>query len=142
MDSLSKDKGNPKKDGQNGYNMFKTITSVLSNNTVPDEDIKKIPPFIFRRWLSNHPNGIKFANIFNLYNNIPILQQYNFTKQMVGRVKYIEYPKKLKDIEEELKILQKHYKISFVVAQEYYDTMGPKRVQEIVYKYNKTGLKG
>lgn len=125
------------------YNMFKTITSVLTRNTPCKEDIEKISPFIFRRWLSNHPNGIMFANMFNIYNNIPIYHQYNFTKQkMIGKVKYIEYPKKLKDNESDLKVLQRHFKISFDIAQEYYDMMGKERVQEIVYKYSKIGLKG
>jgi len=136
---LSKVSKEPK---EKKYNMFKCITSVLTNNIPSTEDIEKIPPFIFRRWLSNHPNGIKFANIFNIYNNIPILHQYNFTRQMVGKVKYIEYPKKMKDIEDELKTLQKHFKISYVVAQEYYNILGEDRVKEIMYKYSKIGLKG
>jgi len=134
---MSKETKSPK------FNLFKTITSVLKDNISSREDIEKIPPFIFRRWLTNHPNGIFFANVFNLYNNIPIYQQYIATRVLMkGRTKYIEYPKKIKDNEEEIKVLMKHYKISNLIARQYYDTMGPKRVQEIIDKYSKIGMKG
>jgi hypothetical protein len=137
---MAKQKTTPK---ESKFNLFKTITSVLKNDIASREDIEKIPPFIFRRWLANHPNGIFFANVFNLYNNIPIYQQYIATRVLMkGRTKYIEYPKKIKDNEEQIKILMKHYKISNSVAREYYDAMGEKRVEEIFNKYNKIGMKG
>jgi len=128
------------------FNLFKTMTTVLSakpSNKPPLEDIKKISPFLFKRWLSNHPNGVFYANLFNLYKNVPIEHQYSFINQnMKGKVKYITLPKKMKDIDEEIKYLMMYFKISNIVAREYHEMMGQERVNEIIYKYTKTGLKG
>ena len=125
------------------FNLFKTMGAVLQKDKPPLEDIKKIPPFIFRKYISNHPTGVLVVQAFNIYDKVPIEHQFNYINRFFAygkhKVKYIQYPKKMKDNDESLKILQQHYKISYVVAIEYYNTMGEKRVQEIINMYN-TGI--
>lgn len=128
------------------YNMFKCITSCLSRTyTPPVEDLQRISPFIFKRWLSNHPTGIIIANLFNIYQNVPVECQYRFAKNVLklkGRIKYIKYPKKENNEEEEhiINILQKHYKIGFNTAKQYYNTLPQEEIDKLVQMYEVHGL--
>lgn len=124
------------------YNMFKCMTSCLTNDPTPSSgDLGKIYPFIFKRWLSNHPTGIIIANMFNIYSDVPIENQFKFVKNILrGKVKYIKYPKKNDDeIEYIINIIQKHYKIGFTVAEQYYNILPKEEIEKLVAMYTAHG---
>jgi len=124
--------------------MFKTITSSLDPKKVPKlEEIQKIPSYIFARWLSGHPMTMPAANAINLYDDIPIENQYNMVKSaFAGKVKYIPYPKNDSNkTQKSVEFIQKHYKINEDKAREYMDLMDPKQLKEIIDMYTEEELK-
>lgn len=124
--------------------MFKTLTSVLNKNSNPsDEDIQKIPSYIFCRWLSANPHTIQAANAINIYDNIPIVNQYKMIKSaFAGKIKYIPYPKNI--TEESLKqtdYIADYFKISLEKAKEYISIIDPAELNYIVNMYSEYELK-
>lgn len=103
--------------------MFPTMWSSLDKNKTPsNEDIKKIQSFIFCKWLAGDHRTIFDANTFNLYNKIPIENQYYSIKnKYAGKIRNIKYVKSEKDDVDEKTIsnLCKHYKISVEKAKDY-----------------------
>jgi hypothetical protein len=71
--------------------MFKTLTGVLDKNKNPsNEEIKKIPSFIFCKWLGNDYRTIFMGNDINRYDKIPITNQYEMVKsKFAGKIKNI-----------------------------------------------------
>jgi len=124
--------------------VFKTMTGVLNTKSNPsDEEIEKIPSYVFCRWLSGNPITIQAANAFNLYYKIPIQNQYKMIKAAFGgKVKYIPYPKaESEDKMKQVEYLSEHFKISEVKAKEYLELISQDELQEIVKMYSEQELK-
>lgn len=124
--------------------MFKTLTSSLDLKKNPtEEEIKKIPSFIFTRWLSGSPHAISAANAINLYTDIPIENQYYMVKHAFGgKIKYIPYPKnetvdKLKKVQ----FIADYFKINEEKATEYLDIISKEELKKIVDMYTEYELK-
>lgn len=124
--------------------MFKTLTSSLDLKKNPtEEEIKKIPSFIFTRWLSGSPHAISAANAINLYTDIPIENQYYMVKYAFGgKIKYIPYPKnetvdKLKKVQ----FIADYFKINEEKATEYLDIISKEELKKIVDMYTEYELK-
>lgn len=124
--------------------MFKTLTGVLDlkkNST--DEEIQKIPSFIFCRWLSGNRATIGAANMFNMYSDIPIINQYKMIRSaFAGKIKFIPYPKNV--TQESLKsteFLSKHFNISEEKAQEYLTLIDKDELKRIIDMYTEYELK-
>ena len=97
--------------------MFKIMGTVLTTKRASEEDIEKIAPYIFRRWLSNSPETIMASNFLNVMAFLPIETQYDFIQQSLqGRVKYINYPKQYKNNSDDIKIVSEYYNITFEKA--------------------------
>lgn len=97
--------------------MFKIMGTVLTTKRASEEDIEKIAPYIFRRWLSNSPETIIASNFLNVMAFLPIETQYDFIQQSLqGRVKYINYPKQYKNNSDDIKIVSEYYNITFEKA--------------------------
>lgn len=118
--------------------MFKTMTSVLDpKSKVTDDEIKKIPPFLFCRWLSGNPYTIGAANQINVLYNIPIENQYEMIKSVfAGNIKYIPYPKN-ESINNpiEVQYISDYFKISEEKAKEYLEFISDEELQTIVKMY-------
>lgn len=118
--------------------MFKTMTSVLDpKSKVSEDEIKKIPPFLFCRWLSGNPYTIGAANQINLLYNIPIENQYEMIKSaFAGKIKFIPYPKN-ESFENpiEVQYLSDYFKISDEKAKEYLEFISDEELQSIVKMY-------
>ncbi len=102
--------------------MFPTMWSVLDKNKTPSEsDINKIQSFVFCRWLTGNPKTIKDANIFNIYYDIPVFNQYMYIKNLhSGKIRNIKYIKSEKEEDNvDISIIQKHFNINFTKAKEY-----------------------
>ena len=124
--------------------MFKTLTSAINPKVNPsDEEIEKIPSYIFCRWLSGNPLTIQAGNIFNLYDKIPILNQYKMVKSAFsGKIRYIPYPKNTTEKAlKEIEYLQLHFKINEQKAKEYIELIDKKELQEIVQMYDQMNAK-
>jgi len=124
--------------------MFKTITSVLDKKKNPsDEDIRKISPYVFCRWLSGSAHTILAANQINLYYNIPIENQYYMIKTaFAGKIKYIPYPSDISEKEQkQVQILADYFKISTEKAKEYIELISKKELNDIINMYTEYELK-
>jgi hypothetical protein len=124
--------------------MFKTITSSLDPKKHPQpEEIQKIPPFIFARWLSGNQYTIQAANIFNMYPDIPIENQYQMVKSaFAGKIRFIPYPKSAsEETQKKVQYLAEHFKISESKASEYLEFISSEELQRIVDMYTERDLK-
>lgn len=124
--------------------MFKTLTSALDPKKNPtEEEIKKIPSFIFTRWLSGSPHAISAANAINLYTDIPIENQYYMIKYAFGgKIKYIPYPKNItEDKLKKVEFIADHFKISEEKANEYMDLISKEELKSIIDMYTEYELK-
>jgi hypothetical protein len=124
--------------------MFKTMTGSLDPKKNPSQDeIQKIPSFIFCKWLSGNPHSIQAANAINMYDDIPIENQYYMVKNaFAGKIKYIPYPKNVsQDKLKRVQYLAKHFNISEEKAQEYLDLISNEELDEIVNMYTEYELK-
>lgn len=119
--------------------MFKTLTSAIDIKKKPTaEEIQKIPPFLFCKWLSGNPHTILAANQLNYYYDIPIENQYYMIKNVfAGKIKYIPYPKKESaDQSKNVQYLIQHFKISEEKAQEYLTLISDEELQTIINMYD------
>ena len=114
------------------------MTGVLDKNSKPsNEEIEKIPSFIFCRWLSGNPATIMASNQINYYDKIPIVTQYKMIKTVfAGKIKFIPYPKnvdqqQLKNIE----YLTDYFKISEEKAREYLEFISEDELNSIIQMY-------
>jgi hypothetical protein len=124
--------------------MFKIMTGSLDPKKNPSQDeIQKIPSFIFCKWLSGNPHSIQAANAINMYDDIPIENQYYMVKNaFAGKIKYIPYPKNVsQDKLKRVQYLAKHFNISEEKAQEYLDLISNEELDEIVNMYTEYELK-
>lgn len=118
--------------------MFKTMIGCLDPKKNPsEEDIKKIPSYIFCRWLSGNRASIQAANMFNLYSDIPIENQYNVIKNaFAGKIKYIPYPKSVDEEKaKSIEYLIDYFKISEEKAKEYLTFISKDELNFIVKIY-------
>ena len=117
--------------------MWKIIFTTLDNRKNPPEaDIKKIQPFLFLRWLQKHPGTIMAANQFNLYQAVPIVNQYNAIKLSFAHKKiYIPYQSDVKDTSHEDEIIARHFKINPNKVPEYRELMDAEDINNIVKLY-------
>ena len=118
--------------------MFKTMTGSLNPKSKPtDEEIQKIPSYVFCRWLSGNPVALQAANMINFYPDIPIENQYQMVKTaFAGKIKYIPYPKSEKEHDQkQVEYLAKHFKISMEKAKEYLKFISEEELNEIVTMY-------
>lgn len=126
--------------------MFKIINGALSPHKKIDEnEVEKIPSFLFCRWLSGDPRTILAANQFNYYHKeIPMINQYKIINTAyAGKIKYIQAPKNAgSKNSKELEYLCAHFEISMEKAQEYLELIDKKELKEIVDMYTEYELKG
>ena len=125
--------------------MFNTIfTSFDKNKNPSDEDIQKISPFIYARYLSGHPSTIQTANLFNQYNKIPIVNQYKMVKsQFGGQRLFIKMPKTPKeDTLKQVEYVSEFFKINEEKAKDYIKFMDKAELDNIVKMYTDLELKG
>lgn len=124
--------------------MFKTMTSALDPKKNPSqEEIQKIPSYIFCRWLSGNPHTILAANQINYYDDIPIENQYKMIKSVfAGKIKYIPYPKNVsQDKMKKVEYLADYFKISEEKASEYLELISEDELNSIVNMYSEYELK-
>lgn len=124
--------------------MFKTMTGCLDPRKNPsEEEINKIPSYVFCRWLSGSPYTIMAANEINKNSDIPMVSQYNMIKSaFAGKIKYIPYPKNVgTDSIKKVDYLVEHFKISEEKAIEYLDLISQDELQYIINMYDEYYLK-
>lgn len=101
--------------------MFPTMWSSLDKNKIPSSnDLQKIQPFIFCKWLAGNPQTIFDSNIFNQY-TIPIENQYYYIKnKYAGKIRNIKYIKNDKELNNtDVDLISKHFNINIIKASEY-----------------------
>jgi len=122
-------------------NAFNNIFKVLKKGSIPsDESLKKIPSFMFCRYLGGHQYTIRAANTINMYyNQIPVDVQYKIVNQAFAG-KGI-YPQMIKNKPEDktLDILCKHYKINRELAKEYKQFISDEQLDKLKDLYTVRG---
>lgn len=120
---------------------FKHIFTVLKKNAIPaDEELNKIPSFMFCRFLGGHPVTIMPANEFNKYHKeIPMDVQYKMVKSIfAGKGIFPVMLKKLPQ-EDHLDSLCKYFKISRERAREYRTYLSDEEFERINSIYDIKG---
>lgn len=122
--------------------MKKALDSPKSKNPT-QEEINKIQPFIFLKWLSGSPYTIQAANTLNMYYDIPIENQFNLIKTAFGgKIKYIPYPKNVKVNSDKItEYLCLHFKINPNLVPEYLELIDKKELDSIVEMYQAEELR-
>ena len=120
---------------------FKVMTSCLNKKTkISEEEIEKIPSYVFLRWLSGSPYTVLAANFINMYNKIPVTNQFYMIRHAFGdKIKFIKYPKgsNEKGDSYELECLMKYFNISLEKAKEYRELIDENELQNIVQMFRK-----
>lgn len=115
--------------------MFKTFASVLTNNRAAEDDISKMSPFLFRRYLSNHPKTIAASNFLNVNFEIPIEAAYDFIQQSLKanniKIGYIPYLKSTKENTINANYLSEYYNVSLNEAKDYLEYISNEQMLEI-----------
>jgi len=121
--------------------MFKILSKVFKapgKAHVKDEDIRKIPEFIFLKYIGTSPYAIQAAVLFNRYYNIPITEMFKVTQQAFGgKVGYVSYPKMKKDNSKIYEIIARHYKINLTKAKEYVQILPKQELDKILKIYER-----
>jgi hypothetical protein len=112
--------------------MFKIMQKVLTTQRVTAEELQKVSHFTFRRWISNDPRTIQAVNFFNIHSDVPLSAQFLALQAFIqGRIKYIAYPKKIKDVTPMLENIQRYYNTSIETAKSYLELLTPEELQKI-----------
>lgn len=122
------------------FNVFKKVLNL--NSSFTQEDIDKVNEFVFCRWLSGDARIINIANTLNKYTNIPKELQLEFVKKTIGgKVRFIPYPKSLKnDINDltSLKAISYFFNISERESKMYLEFLTKDELEYIKDYYNDT----
>jgi len=117
---------------------YQIMTSILNNYNPTNDEKLSINSFFMVRWLSNNNKAIHIGNVFNrFYKEMPLSVQYNVAKQLLkGKIKFIQFPKKEKNIDVIIINISKFYKINLEKAHDYYDLMPDSERQKFKNLYN------
>ena len=117
---------------------YQIMTSILTNYSPTDEEIERISPFFFCRYLSNHPRAVHISNVFNrYYKEIPLKIQYKISKQLLkGKIKFIQFPKNEKNKDKVLENIAKYYKISYDLSKEYIELLSEEEIEKFSRLYD------
>lgn len=97
--------------------IFKVMTSCLSKNYTPtEEELEKVPEFLFHQWLSAEPALIDIVAFFTTH-NIPMPAQYKAIRYSTPKM-FLKYPKKDKTLDD-IEFLMDYYKCNRKVAEQY-----------------------
>jgi hypothetical protein len=104
---------------------YQIMTSIFNNYNPDIKEKLKINGFFFVRYLSNNSRAIHVGNVFNrYYKYIPLNIQYDISKQLLyGKIKFIQFPKKIEENNIIITNISKYYKINLNKAKEYYNLM-------------------
>ena len=118
-------------------NMFQVFQNCIQGKDSSKEDIKKISPYIFCKYLASNSRTIQIANFLNAYYKLPSEVQYNFVKRTLnGKIKFIKYlNNQTEKIPKDVEYLMKYYKISSEVAKTYLDEIEPQELNRIRLLY-------
>lgn len=112
--------------------MFTVFKKILKKEKIVDEDIEKINDFVFIQMLSGDRVGVQIAQVLNRYYSIPIRQKVQLTQSILPKeITYIKYPKKDKEKDEYVSLLQKTYNLSQSEAKTYYDILSTSDLEEL-----------
>lgn len=100
------------------FNVFKKVLNTKAEFT--DEDISKVSDFVFCRWLSGNSGTLQIAQMFNYYYNIPIELKLKVAQKIInGRLKFIPYPKSVKNDDKDIENVSKFFNVSLNKAKMY-----------------------
>lgn len=100
------------------FNVFKKVLNTKAEFT--DEDISKVSDFVFCRWLSGNSGTLQIAQMFNYYYNIPIELKLRVAQKIInGRLKFIPYPKSIKNDDKDIENVSKFFNVSLNKAKMY-----------------------
>ena len=99
---------------------------------------KKLPSFMFCKWLSGNRNTLQMAYIFNLYSKIPIKNQFLAVRsKFQGKVNFIQFPKKFqKDESKKIDVIQEMLNMSYDKSLDYLLYISDKEYNDLETAYN------
>lgn len=98
---------------------YEIMKSAIDKSFEPSlEEMNKINPFFFARYISNDPSTIHIANVLNNFSNIPIDCQYKLVRySTIDKISFINYNKKIKS--KDIEVIMKYYNTNEETAKEY-----------------------
>lgn len=116
--------------------MFNVFKGVLNNTQLTQENAKKINPFIFKRYISNHIDGLMFCSYINSY-ELSAEAYYEYFRCIFAprNVKYIPYTKADKS-SDDIEFLKMHYKCNDRVANDYLELLSKEQLKALKANYN------
>lgn len=120
-------------------NMWGNIYASMKKNVyVSDEDIKKISPYMYLRWLGNNQITSSAAAQLNLYHKeIPFENVYKMVKgAFSGKNIYIEMPVLKETFEKNADALAWHFKINKNTVPEYAEFLSKEEINDIQELYD------
>lgn len=100
------------------FSVFKKVLNTKAEFT--DEDISKVSDFVFCRWLSGNSGTLQIAQMFNYYYDIPIELKLKVAQKIInGRLKFIPYPKSIKNDDKDIENVSKFFNVSLNKAKMY-----------------------
>jgi len=116
---------------------FNDMFKVFENKYVSDEEIEKIPSYMFCKWLGNHPGTVLASNEINkYYNEIPMVNQFYLIRNgFKGKKVFIKFLKNNNSDDKDLELIAKFYKISLKKAKEYKSIMSKNEIDYIINIY-------
>lgn len=115
---------------------YEVMASTIKKDFIPtDDEIKTMNSFIMCRWLSNHPVGVELANYINTNFTMDITIQYWLVRSYMKGIKYIAYPKKDNDKNENIELICNHYNCNVSIAKSYLKLLTKEHLDEIKKLY-------
>lgn len=115
------------------------MTSAIKDVPMPkDEDLKKVSPYMFCKWLSGSRATIQTAQFLNNNDNIPFRVQFLYTKMKhKGTVGFIQFPKKEQAVtSKQIDVIQFMLNMSCEKAIEYLEFIADDEYKELQKAYN------
>ena len=115
------------------------MTSAIKNVPVPkDEELKKVPPYMFCKWLSGSRETIETARFLNNNGDIPFRVQFLLTKfKHSGKVGFIQFPKKSNDVSsKQIDVVQFMLNMSYSKAVDYLEFLSKEEYKVLHTAYN------
>lgn len=120
--------------------MFQLMTGCIkSGNKIPtEEELKKLPSFMFCKWLSGERKMVNTANLFNNFSDIPIRSQYIMVQQQFqNKIGFVKYPKKMKeDTSKKIEVVGEMLDLSYEKTLDYVSLMSKEEYKMLKKSYD------
>jgi hypothetical protein len=111
-----------------------SILTTKKNVLQTEEDIKKYPPFIVNRALSNHMDCVLYANEMNLYHELDNDMQYSYFLNSIRPMNRKFQTWNTNNVDETIQYIKKYFGYTNEKAKDVLGILSDKQIAEIKEK--------